>query len=168
MSVNVENPEKNEYPKVTSEYLHMFRKKGVEISIQLLINWCINFFFVDGLIVGTLVSFAGFITLLMAFCSPYWIESYEESQSSFKNMGLWEYCFKNFVYPYYQFPKFFHGCHNVFSHVSNFPVEIFSKLTCIFLGILCHSWVSSSRLVDFRPVLCNSRVCLVYDFHVYP
>jgi len=87
MTTESETTEKNEYPKAT-----------------------------NGVIFGTLVSFAGFITLLMAFCSPYWIESYEESQSSFKNMGLWEYCFKNFVYPYYQFPKFFHGCHNVFSH----------------------------------------------------
>lgn len=55
---------------------------------------------------------------MMAFCSPYWIESYEESFSNFKNMGLWEYCFKDFSYPYYQFPRTFNGCHNIFSHVS--------------------------------------------------
>lgn len=54
----------------------------------------------------------------MSFCSPYWIESYDESFSSFKNMGLWEYCFKDFYYPYYQFPRKFNGCHNIFSHVS--------------------------------------------------
>jgi len=50
--------------------------------------------------------------------SPYWIESYEETHSSFKNMGLWQYCFKDFVYPKYHNPKQFTGCHNIFSHVS--------------------------------------------------
>jgi len=30
-------------------------------------------------------------------------------------MGLWEYCFKQFRYPYYQFDKQFDGCHHVFS-----------------------------------------------------
>lgn len=53
--------------------------------------------------------------LLMAFCAPYWISSYEESFSSFKNMGLWEYCFKDFRYPYYQFTTTFDGCHHIFS-----------------------------------------------------
>ena len=30
-------------------------------------------------------------------------------------MGLWEYCFENFRYPYYQFDHLFNGCHHVFS-----------------------------------------------------
>lgn len=30
-------------------------------------------------------------------------------------MGLWEYCFKQFRYPYYQFDKQFDGCHHIFS-----------------------------------------------------
>jgi hypothetical protein len=30
-------------------------------------------------------------------------------------MGLWEYCFDNFRYPYYQFDHLFDGCHHVFS-----------------------------------------------------
>lgn len=30
-------------------------------------------------------------------------------------MGLWEYCFKDFRYPYYQFDHLFDGCHHVFS-----------------------------------------------------
>lgn len=72
----------------------------------------------DTLVVGALVSYIGGVFLLMSFSSPYWIESYDESFSSFKNMGLWEYCFKDFTYPYYQFPRLFNGCHNIFSHVS--------------------------------------------------
>jgi len=70
----------------------------------------------NSLVFGALLSYIGGVFLLMSFCSPYWIESYEESFSSFKNMGLWEYCFKDFTYPYYQFPRLFNGCHNIFSH----------------------------------------------------
>ncbi|CAO1402483.1 unnamed protein product [Diamesa hyperborea] len=70
----------------------------------------------NALVVGAMLSYVGGLFLLMSFCSPYWIESYEESFSSFKNMGLWEYCFKDFSYPYYQFPRLFNGCHNIFSH----------------------------------------------------
>lgn len=65
---------------------------------------------------GAIITFVAGLLLLMSFCSPYWIESYEESFSSFKNMGLWEYCFKDFSYPYYQFPRLFNGCHHIFSH----------------------------------------------------
>lgn len=67
---------------------------------------------------GSLVAYVGSLFLVMSFASPYWIESYDESSSSFKKMGLWEYCFKDFLYPNYQFPKHFNGCHNIFSHVS--------------------------------------------------
>lgn len=74
--------------------------------------------FAEDLVNGAIVSYIGSVFLLMSFCSPYWIESYDESFSSFKNMGLWEYCFKDFYYPYYQFPRKFNGCHNIFSHVS--------------------------------------------------
>lgn len=65
---------------------------------------------------GSILSYVGGIFLLMSFCAPYWISSYEESFSEFKNMGLWEYCFKDFRYPYYQFPTTFDGCHHIFSH----------------------------------------------------
>lgn len=64
---------------------------------------------------GSILSYIGGMFLLMAFCAPYWISSYEESFSNFKNMGLWEYCFKDFRYPYYQFTTTFDGCHHIFS-----------------------------------------------------
>lgn len=31
-------------------------------------------------------------------------------------MGLWEYCFEDFHYPYFQYDRPFDGCHHVFSH----------------------------------------------------
>ncbi|XP_013118424.1 uncharacterized protein LOC106095678 [Stomoxys calcitrans] len=70
----------------------------------------------NGVVFGAIITFVGYFFMMMSFCSPYWIESYEESRSSFKNMGLWQYCFKDFTYPNYQFPRKFTGCHNIFSH----------------------------------------------------
>lgn len=122
-----------------------------------------------GLVFGSIVSYVGFIFLLMAFCSPYWIESYEESFSNFKNMGLWEYCFKEFYYPYYQFPRKFNGCHNIFSNVSDslcpHPCRwshVFQTTSShAFPGILCHSWVPRARLAALRPSMHNDCIHLV-------
>lgn len=81
---------------------------------------CLLFFFslsvLDTFLVGALLSYVAALFLMMSFCSPYWIESYEESFSSFQNMGLWQYCFKDFSFPNYQFPRLFTGCHHIFSH----------------------------------------------------
>lgn len=77
-----------------------------------------DLFTLDALVLGSFLTYVAGVILMMAFCSPYWIESYDESFSDFKNMGLWEYCFKDFSYPYFQFPRKFNGCHNIFSHVS--------------------------------------------------
>lgn len=49
------------------------------------------------------------------YFSPYWVKSFDETFSQFKHMGLWEYCFDQFRYPYYQFDHLFDGCHHVFS-----------------------------------------------------
>ncbi|XP_055387950.1 uncharacterized protein LOC129616353 isoform X2 [Condylostylus longicornis] len=87
MPSSIENQDKTEYPKTT-----------------------------PGVLFGSLILYVAAIFLLMSFCSPYWMESYPESQSHFINMGLWEYCFKQFHYPYYQFPRSFSGCHNIFSN----------------------------------------------------
>ncbi|XP_017770893.1 PREDICTED: uncharacterized protein LOC108558487 [Nicrophorus vespilloides] len=64
---------------------------------------------------GALLSYIAFFLLLIAFCSPYWVQSFENTVNEFLNMGLWEYCFDNFRYPHYQFDKLFTGCHHVFS-----------------------------------------------------
>ena len=46
---------------------------------------------------------------------PYWIQSYKETFSEFKHMGLWEYCFENYRFPNYQSDHLFNGCHHIFS-----------------------------------------------------
>ena len=50
----------------------------------------------------------------MSFASPYWLVSWEDTQSPFQNMGLWEFCFYRFRHPDYQFDHLFHGCHPLY------------------------------------------------------
>ncbi|CAH1102444.1 unnamed protein product [Psylliodes chrysocephalus] len=67
------------------------------------------------LVNGALLTYIGGMFMMIAFCSPYWVKSFDETFSQFKHMGLWEYCFDQFRYPYYQFDHLFDGCHHVFS-----------------------------------------------------
>lgn len=60
---------------------------------------------------ASIVSFVGAVFLVMSFSSPYWLQSWEDTQSPFQNMGLWEMCFDNFRFPYFQFDKLWNGCH---------------------------------------------------------
>ncbi|CAG4922736.1 uncharacterized protein LOC123701019 [Colias croceus] len=66
-------------------------------------------------LIGATITYVAGLFLLLSFAGPYWIESYPEMFSSFKHMGLWEYCFDRFRFPSYQFDKLFHGCHYIFS-----------------------------------------------------
>lgn len=69
----------------------------------------------NALVFGGMLTYISGLMLMMSFASPYWIQSYQETFSDFKHMGLWEYCFDQFRYPYYQFDKLFDGCHYIFS-----------------------------------------------------
>ena len=77
-----------------------FHEKNLFISVEVL---C-----------GTFANFVGLITLVIAFSSPYWLKSWEATQSPFQNMGLWEFCFYKFRHPDYQFDHLFHGCHSLY------------------------------------------------------
>ncbi|KAL7292760.1 uncharacterized protein LOC106651473 [Trichogramma pretiosum] len=69
----------------------------------------------NAVVLGGSITYVAGLLLLVSFTSPYWIQSYEETFNNFKHMGLWEYCFENFRYPYYQFDKLFNNCHHIFS-----------------------------------------------------
>lgn len=69
----------------------------------------------DRVVTGGLMVYIGGLFLMVSFFSPYWLSSYDESYSTFKNMGVWEYCFNNFRFPSYQFDKVFDGCKGVLS-----------------------------------------------------
>lgn len=68
----------------------------------------------NALFYGSICNFFGGLLILMSFASPYWLQSWEETQSEFKNMGLWEMCFYRFRHPDYQFDHLFTGCHAIY------------------------------------------------------
>lgn len=67
------------------------------------------------IIIFTMITYHHMVLNILLNYSPYWISSYDESFSSFRNMGVWEYCFNNFRYPYNQYDKVFNGCQGIFS-----------------------------------------------------
>ncbi|CAG0916128.1 unnamed protein product [Notodromas monacha] len=67
------------------------------------------------LVFGGCLSFVAGLLLIMSFASPYWLQSWSDTNTSFKNMGLWEFCFDGFRYPKFQYDEKFTGCHYVFS-----------------------------------------------------
>ncbi|XP_057332381.1 uncharacterized protein LOC130672105 [Microplitis mediator] len=70
----------------------------------------------NAMVFGGLITYAAGVLLVMSFTSPYWLQSYQETFSDFKHMGLWEYCFKDFRYPYNQLDTLFNGCYHIFSN----------------------------------------------------
>ena len=104
---------------VKTQWSSVFQQISTSISrVKCFENSCIVlnvfFFFLDALFYGSIASFVSGVLLLMSFASPYWLQSWEDTQSPFKNMGLWEFCFYKFRHPDYQFDHLFHGCHALY------------------------------------------------------
>lgn len=90
---------------------------------------------VDALFYSAILTFVAGLLLLMSFASPYWLVSWEDTESPFKNMGLWEFCFFRYHHPDYQFDKLFHGCHALYGDEYRLIRE---KLLPGKQGIYCH------------------------------
>lgn len=70
-----------------------------------------------GLLLGAgVVAYCSTVLLLISFASPYWLESYQEANSEFVRLGLWDVCFKNYRHPSYQYDETFNGCHWIHSY----------------------------------------------------
>ncbi|PAA62667.1 hypothetical protein BOX15_Mlig023171g1 [Macrostomum lignano] len=50
----------------------------------------------------------------LSFCSPYWLESYPETRSTFLRVGLWSVCFDRFIHPKDNFGIEWTGCYWIF------------------------------------------------------
>lgn len=61
------------------------------------------------------LAFISYITLLISFASPYWLSSYKFTDSHFKRLGLWDFCFQDYRHPTYQYDMKFDGCHWIYS-----------------------------------------------------
>merc|ERR1712086_957367 len=49
------------------------------------------------LYIGSIASFVGGVSLVISFISPYWLQSWEDTQSPFKKWGFGNSVFTNFV-----------------------------------------------------------------------
>lgn len=66
---------------------------------------------------GAIVALVAWIFLLIAFASPYWLSSYKYTYSEFVRLGLWDFCFRDYRHPSYQYDQKFSGCYWVYSGV---------------------------------------------------
>lgn len=68
------------------------------------------------LLTGSVLAFLAAVLLVISFASPYWLESYQATHSSFVRLGLWDVCFNDYRHPPYQYDEKFNGCHWIFSY----------------------------------------------------
>ncbi|KAK6167575.1 hypothetical protein SNE40_021568 [Patella caerulea] len=66
-------------------------------------------------VIGLIVLCMAFGCLLIAFASPYWVESFEKFQGRFTKIGLWEVCFNDYTFYKDYNGKRFLGCWYIFS-----------------------------------------------------
>lgn len=66
---------------------------------------------------AAVIAFISYLVLLVSFASPYWLSSYKFTDSAFKRLGLWDFCFEDYRHPSYQYDTKFTGCHWIYSPV---------------------------------------------------
>ncbi|CAB3365455.1 Hypothetical predicted protein [Cloeon dipterum] len=120
----------------------------------------------DFMVYGGLLAYFAGLLLLISFASPYWLQSFEETFSSFKNMGLWEYCFDQFRFPNYQFDHLFDGCNWIFSHELYLirewlvPGWLMVVQTCVTLALI----LSIISQVLIACIVCRYPLRLVLEY----
>ena len=65
---------------------------------------------------GFALSCLAALFTILSFSTSHWLESYEEAQSRFIKLGLWEACFNNFGYDRDNLGKVYKGCDWIFSY----------------------------------------------------
>ena len=66
------------------------------------------------------------VMFLIAFASPYWLQTYHSVPFDFKNMGLWEICFNNYVFREDSFVTEYDGCYWSFAIELEFRRDVFN------------------------------------------
>ncbi|CAG5118170.1 unnamed protein product [Candidula unifasciata] len=66
-------------------------------------------------LVGMFFVGASLVFMVVAFASPYWVESFEEFKSQFVKLGLWEFCFNDYTFYKDYNGKRYLGCFYIFS-----------------------------------------------------
>lgn len=119
------------------------------------------------------LAFLSYLILLTSFASPYWLSSYKFTDSAFKRLGLWDFCFLDYRHPSYQYDTKFTGCHWIFSPVYTnirdwlqppwfmFVQAVVTIALCVSsLGLLIISVIFMHFLIQYQLIiLCLSLLC---------
>lgn len=119
------------------------------------------------------LSFISYLILLISFASPYWLSSYKFTDSAFKRLGLWDFCFLDYRHPSYQYDTKFTGCHWIFSPVYTnirdwlqppwfmFVQAVVTIALCVStLGLMVISIIFMHFLIQYQlMILCLSLLC---------
>lgn len=125
---------------------------------------------------SAVLAFISFIILLISFASPYWLSSYKFTDSAFKRLGLWDFCFQDYRHPSYQYDMKFNGCHWIYSPVYTnirdwlqppwfmFVQAVTTIALCISaLGLLTISVIFMHFFIQYQLIiLCITLVCHMF------
>nr|XP_053629885.1 uncharacterized protein LOC128686809 isoform X1 [Cherax quadricarinatus]XP_053629886.1 uncharacterized protein LOC128686809 isoform X1 [Cherax quadricarinatus]XP_053629888.1 uncharacterized protein LOC128686809 isoform X1 [Cherax quadricarinatus]XP_053629889.1 uncharacterized protein LOC128686809 isoform X1 [Cherax quadricarinatus]XP_053629890.1 uncharacterized protein LOC128686809 isoform X1 [Cherax quadricarinatus]XP_053629891.1 uncharacterized protein LOC128686809 isoform X1 [Cherax quad len=117
-----------------------------------------------------IIAFVATVFFVISFTSPYWLQSYSYTYSSFNNMGLWEFCFNGFRYPKFQYDYKFTGCNYIFSEEYRIiwswmlPAWFMAVQTFMTIALLA----SLTTLVTISLVLVRwpMQIIMRYEWHL--
>lgn len=124
----------------------------------------------------SVLAFISYLILLTSFASPYWLASYKFTDSAFKRLGLWDFCFQDYRHPSYQYDTKFSGCHWIYSPVyANirdwlqppwfmFVQAVMTIALCAeTIGLLAISIIFMHLLIRYQLIiLCITLVCHMF------
>lgn len=119
------------------------------------------------------LAFASYILLMISFASPYWLSSYKFTDSAFKRLGLWDFCFQEYRHPSYQYDYKFTGCHWIYSSIFTnirdwlqppwfmFVQAVTTIALCIStIGLTAISIIFMHFLIQYQLIiLCTALIC---------
>ncbi|XP_059170398.1 uncharacterized protein LOC131951943 [Physella acuta] len=111
-------------------------------------------------IVGCVFTAAALLFMIVAFASPYWVESFEEFKGTFVKLGLWEFCFNDYTFYKDYNGKRYLGCFYVFSPEIRPIWEWVSPPWFVSVQVM----VSASLLFIFLVSVC----LVLYGFRLFP
>ncbi|CAL8083362.1 unnamed protein product [Calicophoron daubneyi] len=94
-------------------------------------------------VIAVTCSFVSAICDVVAFVTPYWIVSMKEANKGFQRLGLWEVCFRDFIFPEDYVSKAYNGCWYVYypeykyiRHWLN-PAWFYAVQMLAIVGLIC-------------------------------
>lgn len=124
----------------------------------------------------SILAFISYLILLIAFASPYWLASYKFTDSAFKRLGLWDFCFQDYRHPAYQYDYKFSGCHWIYSQTYTnirdwlqpswfmFVQATTTIALCLeTLGLMLISIIFMHFLIQYQLII----LCLAMVFHLF-